>query len=145
LHFSLPFFLDRPTGGWYFQIKLSAEEIGGLLQFHQTLIQEDGAMAAKRALIMHPKDNVATTVEEIQPGDEVRTSGSGEVRSLTAVEAIPFGFKIALEEIPQGQTIVKYGETIGKAGRPIPRGALVHVHNLEGTRARGDLEGRGKK
>ncbi len=102
-------------------------------------------MAAKRALIIHPKDNVATTVEEIQPGDQVRIVGGGEERSLAAVEAIPFGFKIALEEIPRGAIIVKYGETIGKAGRPIPRGALVHIDNLEGTRARGDLEGRGKE
>ncbi len=102
-------------------------------------------MPARRALIMHPKDNVATTVEEIQPGDPVQVSGGGEVRNLTAVEAIPFGFKIALQEIPQGAIILKYGETIGKAGRPIPQGALVHIHNLEGTRARGDLEGRGGK
>ena len=102
-------------------------------------------MAVKRALVMHPKDNVATTVEEIQPGDQVRVSGGGEVRSLAALEAIPFGFKIALEEIPRGATIRKYGETIGKASRPINRGALVHVHNLDGTRARGDLEGREKQ
>ena len=102
-------------------------------------------MTAKRALIMHPKDNVATTVEEIQPGDPVQVSRSGEVRTLTAIEPIPFGFKIALEEIPQGAFILKYGDTIGKASRAIPKGALVHVHNLEGTRARGDLEGRGGK
>jgi altronate dehydratase small subunit len=102
-------------------------------------------MPAKRALIMHPKDNVATTVEEIQPGDQVQFSRGGEVQTLTAVEAIPFGFKIALEEIPQGAIIRKYGETIGKAGRPIAKGALVHIHNLEGTRARGDLEGREKR
>jgi altronate dehydratase small subunit len=94
---------------------------------------------------MHPEDNVATTVEEIQPGDQVQVSGGGEVRTLTAVEAIPFGFKIALQEMPQGAIILKYGETIGKAGRPIAKGALVHIHNLEGTRARGDLEGRGGK
>ena len=102
-------------------------------------------MPAKRALIMHPKDNVATTVEEIQPGDQVQVSRGGEVRTLTAIEAIPFGFKITLEEIPQGAIITKYGETIGKAGRAIARGALVHIHNLEGTRARGDLERRGKR
>ncbi len=101
-------------------------------------------MPAKRALIMHSKDNVATTVEEIQPRDVVEVSRGREVRKLTAVEAIPFGFKIALEEIPQGALILKYGEVIGKASRPIVRGALVHVHNLEGTRARGDLEGREK-
>jgi altronate dehydratase small subunit len=110
-----------------------------LLQFKR-LLKEDGTMPAKRALIMHPQDNVATTVEEIQPGDQVRISKGGEVRTLTAIEAIPFGFKIALEEIPQGALILKYGDSIGKAGRPIAKGALVHVHNLEGTRARGDLE-----
>ena len=102
-------------------------------------------MPAKRALIMHPKDNVATTIEEIQPGDQVQAARGGQVRTLTATEAIPFGFKMALEEIPQGAIITKYGETIGKAGRAIARGALVHVHNLEGTRARGDLEGREKR
>jgi altronate dehydratase small subunit len=99
-------------------------------------------MAEKRALIMHPKDNVATAIEEILPGDQVKISFGGEVHTCTAVEAVPFGFKIALEDIPQGGVIRKYGETIGKAGRPIARGALVHIHNLEGTRARGDLERR---
>jgi altronate dehydratase small subunit len=100
-------------------------------------------MPAKRALIMHPSDNVATAVEEIQAGEEVAIPLSGATRSLRAAEAIPFGFKVALEAIPAGAVIVKYGETIGKASRPIAVGALVHIHNLEGTRARGDLEKRG--
>ena len=102
-------------------------------------------MAAKRALIMDPKDNVATTIEEIQAGDEVRIASGSDAGTVTALEPIPFGFKIALEEIPPGGIIRKYGETIGKAGKAIARGALVHVHNLEGTRARGDLEGREKR
>jgi altronate dehydratase small subunit len=101
-------------------------------------------MTAKRAILMHPQDNVATAVEEVEPGDEVRISGGAETRTLHAVESVPFGFKIALEEIPRGAFILKYGETIGKAGVSIPKGALVHVHNLEGTRARGDLEGKEK-
>lgn len=96
-------------------------------------------MPAKRALIMHPDDNVATAVEEIGPGEEVRIPVGAASRTLTAVEAIPFGFKIALADIPRDGRIVKYGETIGKAGAPIPKGTLVHIHNLEGTRARGDL------
>jgi altronate dehydratase small subunit len=101
-------------------------------------------MPAKRALIMHPSDNVATAVEEIQGGEEVAIPMPGATRSLRAAEAIPFGFKVALEAIPAGAVIVKYGETIGKASQPIARGALVHIHNLEGTRARGDLMGRAK-
>ena len=96
-------------------------------------------MSAKRALIMHPEDNVATAVEEIQAGEEVAIPVVGTALTLRAIEAIPFGFKIALQEIPQGQIIRKYGETIGKASQPIAKGALVHIHNLEGTRARGDL------
>ncbi|MCX5733693.1 MAG: UxaA family hydrolase [candidate division NC10 bacterium] len=96
-------------------------------------------MPAKRALIMHPTDNVATAVEEIQDGEEVAIPVVGTALTLRAIEAIPFGFKIALQEIPQGQIIRKYGETIGTASRPIAQGALVHIHNLEGTRARGDL------
>ena len=96
-------------------------------------------MPAKRALIMHPTDNVATAVEEIQGGEEVAIPVVGTALTLCAIEAIPFGFKIALQEIPQGQIIRKYGETIGKASQPIAKGALVHIHNLEGTRARGDL------
>jgi len=97
-------------------------------------------MPAKRALLMHPQDNVATAVEEIAPGEEVRIPAGKESRTLTAVEAIPFGFKIALADIPKDGLIVKYGETIGRAGREIAKGTLVHIHNLEGTRARGDLE-----
>ena len=102
-------------------------------------------MSAKRALIMHPTDNVATAVEEIQPGDEVAIRAGKETLSIRAKEKIPFGFKVALENIPLGEIIRKYGETIGKASAPIARGGLVHIHNLEGTRARGDLERRGER
>ena len=51
----------------------------------------------------------------------------------------------SITSMPVAIDIRKYGETIGKAGKAIARGALVHVHNLEGTRARGDLEGREKR
>ncbi len=101
-------------------------------------------MAAKRVLIMHAQDNVATAIDEAQAGEEVRTSGKGESRNIRALETIPFGFKIALEDIPRGGIIRKYGETIGRASKGIQRGALVHIHNLEGLRARGDVEGREK-
>ena len=101
-------------------------------------------MPAKRALIMHPYDNVATAVEEIRAGDEVAIPLVRTTLTLRALEAIPFGFKIALQEIPKGDIIRKYGEAIGRAGTAIAKGALVHIHNLEGTRARGDLEGRGE-
>ncbi len=98
---------------------------------------------SKRALIMHPYDNVATAVEEVAAGDEVAIPLVGTTLTLQALEPIPFGFKLALQEIPRGQIIRKYGETIGTANTTIAKGALVHVHNLDGTRARGDLAKRG--
>ncbi len=102
-------------------------------------------MPGKRALIMHPSDNVATAVEEIQSGEEVAIPTGRETITLRAIETIPFGFKIALQEIPQGEIIRKYGEAIGTASAPIARGALIHIHNLAGTRGRGDLERRNER
>ena len=102
-------------------------------------------MPDKRALIMHPSDNVATAVEEIKPGEEVAIPVGRETLTLQAVETIPFGFKIAIQEIPQGEIIRKYGEAIGKASSPIRKGTMVHIHNLEGTRGRGDLERSAKR
>lgn len=101
-------------------------------------------MPTKRALIMNPSDNVATAVEEIQPGMEVAIPVGQGILFVRAVETIPFGFKIALQDIARGEIIRKYGEIIGIAGVPIAKGTLVHIHNLEGTRGRGDLERRGE-
>jgi altronate dehydratase small subunit len=101
-------------------------------------------MQPKRALVMHPLDNVATALEEIGPGEEVAIPLTGNLLSLIALETIPFGFKLALTDIPQGSIIRKYGETIGRASARIAKGEMVHIHNLEGTRARGDLEKGGK-
>lgn len=99
-------------------------------------------MPAKRALVMHPADNVATAIDEIEAGDEVAARLGKEIITLQAVEKVPFGFKIALEGISKDGIIRKYGETIGIANQVIAKGSMVHIHNLEGTRARGDLEGR---
>jgi len=88
---------------------------------------------------MHPIDNVATAVEAIASGETVTMPLRGSTISLIAAEPIAFGFKIALRDIAQGEVISKYGEAIGTASKPIAKGQMVHVHNLDGTRARGDL------
>jgi altronate dehydratase small subunit len=93
----------------------------------------------KRALVISPGDNVATALEDILPGDVVEVKLAGKVETLEAREEIPFGFKIALKDIPVGEKVIKYGEVIGKASTQIKRGSLVHIHNVEGTRGRGDL------
>ena len=42
---------------------------------------------------------------------------------------------MALTDIATGETVVKYGESIGEATEPISRGVLTHVNNIRGTRA----------
>ena len=83
-------------------------------------------MNGKRAVRIDPADHVATLVEAASRGDTVTAHGTTAV----ATEAIEAGHKIALEPIPAGSAIVKYGEVVGIATQAIPAGAWVHIHNV---------------
>jgi galactarate dehydratase len=41
------------------------------------------------------------------------------------LEAVPAAHKVALEDIPEGAPVIRYGQTIGRAARRIPRGSWV--------------------
>ena len=85
-------------------------------------------MPAKRPyIILDEQDNVATTIQDLQAGEAVETD-TGEV---TLTQAIAYGHKFALQDIPKGAYIVKYGAQIGRATTAIAQGAHVHVHNVE--------------
>ena len=96
-------------------------------------------MASRGALMLSAKDNVATSLADIAVGTEVPVRLGREVRNIKALEKIPFGFKMAVVPIAKGAEVVKYGEAIGIASLAIKKGELVHVHNLEGARGRGDM------
>ncbi len=49
--------------------------------------------------------------------------------ALTLIDDIPAMHKVALVDIPQGQPIYKYGQTIGFAAQAIRAGEHVHSHN----------------
>lgn len=86
-------------------------------------------------LVISERDNVATALEPIDAGREVR-AGAGTV---VAAEAIPRGHKLAVRAIRAGEPVVKYGSPIGTASADIAAGAHVHTHNVASTRGRGDL------
>jgi altronate hydrolase len=75
-----------------------------------------------RSMKLHASDNVAVLIEACTPGDEVQ--------GITATQRIPRGHKMALAAIPEGAEIVKYGQIIGFASRPIAPGEWVHEHNV---------------
>jgi altronate dehydratase len=89
-------------------------------------------------LVISARDNVATALETLEPGREIH---AGEF-SLTAIEPIPRGHKIALRAIAAGEAVIKYGSSIGNASTDIAAGAHVHIHNVASARGRGDLTAR---
>ena len=92
-------------------------------------------MKSKRALGLDMRDNVAVALEDIEAGDTVNVDFKGKgTGSVNAVENIPFGFKIALKDIPKSGDVLKYGEVIGQATCDITTGSQVHVHNIQGVR-----------
>ena len=46
-------------------------------------------------------------------------------------DEIPLGHKIAMIDLNEGDTILKYGHDIGKVVRSIKKGEHVHVHNVK--------------
>ena len=79
-------------------------------------------------IVLQDGDSVAVAVYALEPEDRI---GLGDV---TIRDRIPAGHKLALRDIEQGEDVLKYGEIIGQATVPIPKGTHVHVHNLVGKR-----------
>lgn len=86
-------------------------------------------MEKPRTIRINEKDNVAIVLDGLQKGEAVDVAGA----HIVAENDIPPSHKIALEDIPEGGVILKYGEEIGRAGVPIPKGAWVHAHNIAGS------------
>lgn len=89
-----------------------------------------------QALVIDPRDNVATALEALPEGREVRVEVRGLTETVRLRAEIPLGHKFALFDIPAGDPVVKYGEPIGVAAVAIGRGEHVHVHNVA-SRPRG--------
>jgi galactarate dehydratase len=75
---------------------------------------------------VNPRDNVAILVhpEGAAPGDLLP-------HGLVARERIPQSHKIALEDLEPGQPVLRYGQTIGLANRPIAAGSWVREELLD--------------
>lgn len=75
-------------------------------------------------------------VDAVEPGQPVQgwvmeTDGTIE---LVATGQVPLGHKLALGDIKAGDTVIKYGNDIGKAIADISKGGHAHVHNVKTKR-----------
>ena len=95
----------------------------------------------QKAVIFNVKDNVATAMADLKPGEAVEINTADRKVLTTLITAIPFGHKFSLIGIDSGSPIIKYGEIIGLATANIKPGDYVHVHNVASSRGRGDLAG----
>jgi (2R)-sulfolactate sulfo-lyase subunit alpha len=95
-------------------------------------------MATRPHLLVHDRrDNVGVVVvENLTAGTEVLcvvTEDNSELRAV-ANQDVPIGHKIALRDLAVGDTVIKYGQDIGRVVSPIRRGDHVHTHNLKTKR-----------
>lgn len=91
----------------------------------------------RKAIRINPPDNVATLLEDLDSGDTIEVmERDGATFSLDAEGAIPFGHKVALKELHPGDSVIKYGQSIGTATEPIAVGQHVHTHNLASDRGK---------
>jgi altronate dehydratase small subunit len=94
----------------------------------------------KLALVINLKDNVATALKDLRKSSTVALNKDEKEVKVKLCDDIPLGHKFALEDIRKGKKIIKYGESIGTATKEIKKGEIVHIHNVESDRGRGDLK-----
>lgn len=94
-------------------------------------------MAEPQFLVHSPKDNVGVVVVENLAKDTdmlgVITENDTTI-NLTSKADVPIGHKVALVDLKEGDTIIKYGEDIGKMVGSAEKGGHVHTHNLKTKR-----------
>lgn len=90
----------------------------------------------KKYIVINEKDNVAVAIADISRGSSIQPDKGCSATEYTAQDDIPAGHKLSLTDIARGDSIIKYGYTIGYATVDIPAGRHVHTQNL-----RSGLEG----
>jgi len=88
-------------------------------------------------LVHSPKDNVGViVVEGLRAGTDMLgvITETDTTLTLKAKDDIPIGHKVALKALKTGDTVIKYGEDIGRMVADAAVGAHVHVQNLKTKR-----------
>lgn len=94
-------------------------------------------MTQPQILVHHKTDNVGVVVVEgLRAGSDllgVVIEDDSDFR-ITATADVPIGHKVALRDLAEGDTIIKYGQDIGRMVKTAGKGGHVHTHNLKTKR-----------
>jgi len=94
-------------------------------------------LAAPHFLVHDKVDTVGViVVEGITAGQDLEgwIMETDETIHVKCLNDIPIGHKVALSDIKDGDTILKYGYDIGKAVSDIPLGGHAHTQNIKTKR-----------
>jgi len=84
-------------------------------------------MKAIQFLRINPADNVVVAMENLSAGQVVTVDG----QTITVVEDIPAGHKLAIQDFAEGEHVIKYGYPIGHARFAVSKGAWVNEKNIK--------------
>ena len=75
-------------------------------------------------------------VEGVKAGDQISGWIMDQDKDITftAGNDIPIGHKLAIKEMKEGDTVIKYGVDIGRVVADIAVGEHAHVHNIKTKR-----------
>ncbi|HMO40309.1 MAG TPA: altronate dehydratase family protein [Saprospiraceae bacterium] len=79
-----------------------------------------------KILKIHPADNVAVALNNLQQSDTVQFNG----QEIYLVEDIPAKHKFALQDINAGDAVTMYGVLVGRAQNFILKGGLITIANV---------------
>lgn len=89
----------------------------------------------RKLLKIDARDNVAVALDNLSAGFAI----DQEDLSVTILTDVSQAHKVALSDIAKGENIIKYGQPIGHATSPIPKGEKVDETNIK-TNLEGVLE-----
>lgn len=81
----------------------------------------------KKYIKINPIDMVAVALTDLPAGTKLPEFG------IITKEEIQRGHKVALQNIPEGTEVIKYGAPIGYAKKNIAAGEWIHTHNIRTT------------
>ena len=87
-------------------------------------------------LVHEAADSVGVATVDIKAGETASGLFMDSQKSIEikALEDIPLGHKIAMQDHAEGGNVIKYGEDIGKVVANIKMGGHVHIQNLKTKR-----------
>jgi (2R)-sulfolactate sulfo-lyase subunit alpha len=103
----------------------------------QRSAERSQSAGAPHVLAHSPKDNVAVVVVEgLKAGTEalVVVTEDNSAFTVAVKDDVPIGHKIALTDLREGDTVIKYGQDVGRMTGAAAKGRHVHTQNMKTKR-----------